>query len=109
MPRGQVLKQKRLLETQRDQLFNQQFNMEQTSFALESIKDSAQTVAAMKQAGQELKAAFKSNDLNISSIEKLQDEMADYMVCLPALASSTGTGRVGYMFLQVMGLCGPLN
>jgi hypothetical protein len=76
----QVLKQKRLLETQRDQLFNQQFNMEQTSFALESMKDSAQTVAAMKQAGQELKQAFKSNDLNISSIEKLQDEMADYMV-----------------------------
>eukprot|EP00884_Botryococcus_braunii_P019896 jgi/Botrbrau1/6590/Bobra.0189s0017.1 len=74
-----VLKQKRLLEGQRDQLFNQQFNMEQTSFALESIKDSAQTVKAMKQAGQELKAAFKSNDLNISSIEKLQDEMADYM------------------------------
>lgn len=76
----QVLKQKRLLESQRDQLFNQQFNMEQTSFALESIKDSAQTVKAMKQAGQELKAAFKSNDLNIASIEKLQDEMADYMV-----------------------------
>lgn len=60
--------------------------MEQTSFALESIKDSAQTVAAMKQAGQELKAAFKSNDLNISSIEKLQDEMADYMVCRLGLA-----------------------
>lgn len=76
----QVLKQKRLYEGQREQLYNQQFNMEQTSFALESIKDTAQTVQAMKAAGAELKTAFKKQDLNIDSIEKLQDEMADLMV-----------------------------
>ena len=80
-----MLKQKRLYENQREQLYNQQFNMEQTSFALESIKDTAQTVQAMKAAGAELKTAFKKQDLNIDSIEKLQDEMADLMVgCLPA-------------------------
>lgn len=76
----QVLKQKRLYENQREQLYNQQFNMEQTSFALESIKDTAQTVQAMKAAGAELKSAFKKQDLNIDGIEKLQDEMADLMV-----------------------------
>ena len=54
--------------------------MEQTSFALESIKDTAQTVQAMKAAGSELKTAFKKQDLDINSIEKLQDEMADLMV-----------------------------
>ena len=40
----QVLKQKRLYENQREQLYNQQFNMEQTSNAIESMKDTAQTV-----------------------------------------------------------------
>ena len=81
--RPQVLKQKRLYENQREQLYNQQFNMEQTSFALESIKDTAQTVSAMKAAGAELKSAFRKQDLNIDSIEKLQDEMADLMVRCP--------------------------
>ncbi|CAL5221272.1 g3432 [Coccomyxa viridis] len=74
-----VLKQKKLYENQREQLYNQQFNMEETSFALESIKDTAQTVQAMKAAGSELKTAFKKSDLDINSIEKLQDEMADLM------------------------------
>jgi uncharacterized protein HemX len=84
---SQVLKQKRLYENQREQLYNQQFNMEQTSFALESIKDTAQTVQAMKAAGAELKQAFKKQDLNIDSIEKLQDEMADLMVRVASTAS----------------------
>jgi hypothetical protein len=78
----QVLKQKRLYENQREQLYNQQFNMEQTSFALESIKDTASTVQAMKAAGAEMRQAYKKQDLNIDGIEQLQDEMADLMVCL---------------------------
>ena len=44
------------------------------------MQDTAQTVAAMKSAGAELKSAFKKQDLNIDGIEKLQDEMADLMV-----------------------------
>jgi len=34
---AQVLKQKRLYENQRGQLMNQQFNVDQTSFALQCI------------------------------------------------------------------------
>ena len=52
-----------MLEAQRDQLYNQQFNMEQTSFALESVKDSVATVQAMKVAGAELKTAMKDKNL----------------------------------------------
>lgn len=52
-----------MLEAQRDQLCNQQFNMEQTSFALESVKDSVATVQAMKAAGAELKTAMKDKNL----------------------------------------------
>lgn len=47
----QVLKQKRLYESQRDQIYNQQFNVEQTSFVMENVQDSVQTVQAMKAAG----------------------------------------------------------
>lgn len=75
-----MLKQKKLLEGQRDQLYNQQFNMEQTSFALESMKDSVAQVKAMKAANKELKQAFGQKELNISAIDKLHDEMADMMV-----------------------------
>ena len=38
LPPLQVLKQKRLYESQRDQLYNQQFNVEQTSFAMTSMQ-----------------------------------------------------------------------
>ena len=44
----QVLKQKRMYESQREQLYNQQFNVDQTAFTMESAKDSIQTVQAMK-------------------------------------------------------------
>ena len=76
----QVLKQKKMLEGQRDQLYNQQYNMEQTSFALESMKDSVNQVKAMKAANKELKQAFGQKELNIGSIDKLHDDMADMMV-----------------------------
>ena len=69
-----------MLENQRDQLYNQQYNMEQTSFALESMKDSVNQVKAMKAANKELKQAFGQKELNINSIDKLHDDMADMMV-----------------------------
>ena len=69
-----------MLEGQRDQLYNQQFNMEQTSFALESMKDSVNQVRAMKAANKELKQAFGTKELNINSIDKLHDDMSDMMV-----------------------------
>jgi charged multivesicular body protein 5 len=50
-----VLKQKRLYETQRDQLYNQQFNVEQTTFAMQSMqvrrKAVGQAVAGWWQGG----------------------------------------------------------
>ena len=66
---------------------NQQFNVDQTSFALQSMQDSVQTVQAMKAAGKELKAAFKQPELNINSIENLQDDLADMMVSMPCRTS----------------------
>lgn len=34
----QILRQKRMYETQRETLYNQQFNMEQTRFTVESVQ-----------------------------------------------------------------------
>jgi hypothetical protein len=38
LPVLQILRQKRMYETQRETLYNQQFNMEQTRFTVESIQ-----------------------------------------------------------------------
>lgn len=38
LPALQILRQKRMYETQRETLYNQQFNMEQTRFTVESIQ-----------------------------------------------------------------------
>ncbi|KAG2438916.1 hypothetical protein HYH02_010711 [Chlamydomonas schloesseri] len=76
----QVLKQRKLYESQREQLYQQQFNLEQTRFTVDSIKDTVTSVQALKQASKEMKTAFKKNkELDIGYIENMQDEMIDMM------------------------------
>jgi charged multivesicular body protein 5 len=72
-----VLKQKKLYEGQRDQLMQQSFNMEQTHFATENLKNTMITVDAMQTASKELKQQYKRVD--IDKIESLQDEMEDLL------------------------------
>lgn len=74
-----VLRQKRLYESQRDQLYQQQFNVEQTSFAMTSMQDTQHMVSAMKAAGKEMKTFMKDNNLKIENIEKLHDDMSDML------------------------------
>ncbi|KRY75268.1 Charged multivesicular body protein 5 [Trichinella pseudospiralis] len=70
-----VLRQKRLYENQRDNLTQQSFNMEQSNFAIQSLKDTQVTVQAMKSGLKDMKRQQKN--LRIDSIEDLQDELAD--------------------------------
>lgn len=73
-----VLRQKKMYEGQRETLYNQQMNMEQTRFAVESIQDTVQTVQALKGAAQEMKTTMKINkELNLSFMENLRDELED--------------------------------
>ncbi len=72
-----VLRRKRMYEQQRDQLAGQAFNVEQTNFAIDSVKDTLTTVQAMKTASKTLKKEVKKVDL--SQIEDLQDDLADMM------------------------------
>ena len=87
-------------ESQRDTLYSQQFNVEQTSFAMASVADTKiqarpvsrvshsaraharfrrSQVQAMKSAAKDLKKQFKAPELNLNAIDKLSDEMADLM------------------------------
>ncbi|GLC35560.1 hypothetical protein PLESTB_000193800 [Pleodorina starrii] len=76
----QVLKQRKLYESQREQLYQQQYNIEQTRFTVDSVKDTVSSVQALKAASKEMKSAFKKNkELDISYIENMQDEMFDMM------------------------------
>lgn len=124
LPHLQVLKQKRLYEGQRDQLYNQQYNLEQTNFAVSSMQDSVHTVKAMavgfrllaaccdvfststvqaaqlsvffalQAAGKELSTVMKSKELRIENIEKMQDNMQDLLV-RGARPRRVGSARVG--------------
>ena len=94
-----MLKQKRLYEGQRDQLYSQQFNLEQTTFVMESAKDTVNTVQALKATSKDMKQAFKSKELDISSIEKLQDELADFAVGACAAGASRQERRAALLTL----------
>eukprot|EP00210_Caulerpa_lentillifera_P003732 g3565.t1 len=75
----QFLKQKRLYEEQRDQLYNQQFNLEQVSFATEFARDTAFTAQALQSAQEDLMKQMKSNEINIQKVDQVQDNVMDLM------------------------------
>lgn len=66
-----------MYEGQRENLANQSFNMEQTNFATQMLKDTKTTVDAMRLGVKEMKKEYKK--VNIDQIENLQDELEDMM------------------------------
>lgn len=54
-------------ESQAENLRNQSFNMEQASYAVQSLKDTQSTVVAMKTGMKQMKKEFKN--INIDDIE----------------------------------------
>eukprot|EP00271_Cylindrocystis_brebissonii_P012958 TRINITY_DN3247_c0_g1_i1.p1 TRINITY_DN3247_c0_g1~~TRINITY_DN3247_c0_g1_i1.p1 ORF type:complete len:256 (-),score=69.09 TRINITY_DN3247_c0_g1_i1:84-851(-) len=72
-----LLRQRKMFEGQRDNLYNQSFNLEQVAFASEGMKDAQQTMAAMKGASKELKGQMKQ--MKIDDVDKMQDDMMDLM------------------------------
>ena len=57
-----ILQQKKMYENQRGMMMQQSFNMEQTNFATESVKDTLVTVGAMKAATKEMKSTLRQLD-----------------------------------------------
>merc|ERR1719161_2294781 len=72
-----VLKRKKMIEQQRDQLMNTQFNVDSLAFAHEQAQNTAQTVEAMKASTEALKAQYAN--MNIGDIEKMSDDIQDLM------------------------------
>ncbi|KAJ1822874.1 Vacuolar protein-sorting-associated protein 60 [Coemansia sp. RSA 2599] len=72
-----VLQQKKMYESQRDQLMQQSFNMESTVFATENIKNTLSSVQAMQDANRAMKKQYKNID--VDRIYDIQDEMADLL------------------------------
>ena len=59
-----ILQQKRMYENQRGMMMQQSFNMDQTNFATETVKDTLVTVNAMKTATKEMKASLRQLDVD---------------------------------------------
>ena len=72
-----VLKRKRMLEKQRDNVATQAFNVGQTAFAIDTMKTTKDTIKAMQVGAKEMKKELKT--LDIDKIEDLQDDFQDYM------------------------------
>ncbi|KHJ41790.1 SNF7 family protein [Trichuris suis] len=72
-----VLRQKRMYEGTREQLMQQSFNMEQSNYAIQAMKDTTVTVEAMKSGLKDMKKHYKQ--INIDKIEDLQDNLADML------------------------------
>ncbi|KAI9838324.1 MAG: hypothetical protein M1819_005592 [Sarea resinae] len=72
-----VLQQRKLYESQREQLQQQSWNMEQAGMMQDNLTNVMTTVDAMKTTTKSLKKQY--GKINIDKIEKMQDEMADLM------------------------------
>lgn len=62
-----VLKQRKMYESQVDNLRQQAFNMEQANYATQTLKDTQATVVAMKEGVKQMQKEFKN--INIDQIE----------------------------------------
>lgn len=72
-----VLQRRKMYESQRDQLQQQSWNMEQAGMMQDNLKNVMTTVDAMKTTNKALKQQY--GKINIDKIERMQDEMADLM------------------------------
>jgi len=85
----ETLKRKRMYEQQRDQLAGQKFNIEQTGFALDSVQDTAATVAALKEAKGAL--AQQVAQLDIDKVDDVVDDLAEAMGEIEEINEALGT------------------
>ncbi|KAK5073082.1 Vacuolar protein-sorting-associated protein 60 [Lithohypha guttulata] len=83
-----VLQQRKMYESQKDNLMQQSWNMEQAGMMQDNLKNVMTTVDAMKTTNKELKKQYGKIDLD--KIEQIQDEMADLMEIGNEISESMG-------------------
>lgn len=67
-----------MYEQQRDNMSAQAFNLDQTAFTIDSVKDTHTTIAAMKEASKVLKVENKK--INLNEVEDMQDDLEGWLV-----------------------------
>ncbi|KGK36341.1 hypothetical protein JL09_g4509 [Pichia kudriavzevii] len=70
-----LLRQRKQLESQRDQLMSQSWNISQAQMTTENLKNTMITVDAMRQTNKELRKTY--GKIDVDKLEDLQDEMMD--------------------------------
>lgn len=70
-----LLRQRKQIEAQKDQLENQSWNMTQASMTTDNLQNTMVTINAMKTANKQLKQTY--GKIDIDELENLQDEMLD--------------------------------
>ncbi|CUM45272.1 uncharacterized protein AC631_05150 [Debaryomyces fabryi] len=70
-----LLRQRKQVEAQKDQLENQSWNMTQAAMTTDNLQNTMITVDAMKAANKQLKKTY--GKIDVDKIEALQDEMLD--------------------------------
>lgn len=70
-----LLRQRKQLETQRDQLMSQSWNISQAQMTTENLKNTMITVDVMRQTNKELRKTY--GKIDIDKLEDMQDEMLD--------------------------------
>lgn len=78
-----VLKQKKMYENQLEGVRNQSFNMEQTNYSTQMLKDTKTTVDAMKLGMKDMKKYYKQ--VNIDKIEVYSHDHSVYMYMIVSL------------------------
>jgi len=87
-----VLKQKRLYEGQREQLYNQQANLDTASFTMEGMQSTVQAVQALQASGKELKTMMKKQkELQVDNIWKTLDQMDDLRADFEEIQDALGS------------------
>jgi regulatory protein YycH of two-component signal transduction system YycFG len=82
----QLLKRKKMLEGQRGQLQTRAFNLEQTSFAIDTAKEAKTQMQILKDSTATLKSAHQ--DVNIDDLEDLQEDMVGAMAVQSTLRTT---------------------
>ncbi|KAL9020523.1 MAG: hypothetical protein Q9185_002237 [Variospora sp. 1 TL-2023] len=83
-----VLQRRKQLETQRDSLSQQSWNMTQASMMTDNLTNTMATVDAMKGASKQLRKQY--GKIDVDKVERMQDEMAELMELGDEIQGSLG-------------------
>ena len=75
----QLMKQRKMYDSQLGQMMDMEFNMSNITMAQEQMEMTKASVDAMRETAKTMKKAQKAGKMDIGSIEKLQDELSDMM------------------------------